>query len=92
MNIHPILAITCLITTAAFAADAPKPPAIPTAPIAKKKELLFSDDFKSDTHDKRWHRVVDTFTFEKGALKGTQTRDKDIPAKVVKTPFYKRSA
>jgi len=80
MNILPALALTCLITSAAFAADAPKLPAIPSAPIAKKKELLFSDDFKGAEHDKRWHRVVDTFTFEKGALKGTQTRDKDIPA------------
>lgn len=80
MNIRPILALSCLITSASFAAEAPKAPAIPSHPIAKKKELLFSDDFKSDTHDKRWHRVVDTFTFEKGALKGTQTRDKDIPA------------
>ena len=80
MNIRPILAITCLATAAAFAAEKPKTPSIPAWPIAKKLELLFSDDFKSDTHDKRWHRVVDTFTFEKGALKGTQTRDKDIPA------------
>jgi len=80
MNIRPVLALTCLITSAAFAADAPKLPAIPAKPIAKKKELLFSDDFKGTDHDKRWHRVVDTFTFEKGALKGTQTRDKDIPA------------
>jgi hypothetical protein len=73
-----VLALSCLIvTTAAFAAEVP---AIPAASIAKKKELLFSDDFKSPTPDKRWHRVVDTFTFEPGALKGTQTRDKDVPA------------
>jgi hypothetical protein len=77
MILRPILALSCIFTAAAFAADAP---AIPSAPIAKKKELLFSDDFKGDTHDKRWHRVVDTFVFEKGALKGTQTRDKDVPA------------
>ena len=80
MNIRPILALTCIITSAAFAADAPKAPAIPSHPIAKKKELLFSDDFKGAEHDKRWHNVVPTFTFEPGALKGTQTRDKDIPA------------
>jgi hypothetical protein len=71
------LALSLLITSAAFAADAPK---LPAQPIAKKKELLFSDDFEGSTHDKRWHRVVDTFTFEKGMLKGTQTRDKDVPA------------
>lgn len=80
MNIRPILALTWLATSAAVAAETPKLPNIPAAPIAKKLELLFSDDFQGDTHDKRWHRVIDTFTFEKGALKGTQTRDKEIPA------------
>ncbi len=29
-----------------FAADAPKLPEIPEQPIAKKKELLFADDFE----------------------------------------------
>ncbi len=77
MNLRPFLAVSCFLTTAAFAADTP---AIPTNSIAKKKELLFSDDFQGTDHDKRWHRVVDTFTFENGMLKGTQTRDKDIPA------------
>ena len=80
MNIRSILTLTVLATHAAFAAEKPKMPDIPAQPIAKKLELLFSDDFKGDTHDKRWHRVVDTFTFEQGALKGSQTRDKDIPA------------
>ena len=65
---------------AAEQSKGPKLPSVPARPIAKKKELLFSDDFKGAEHDKRWHRVVDTFTFENGALKGTQTRDKDIPA------------
>lgn len=80
MNLRPLLAIICLTSVAALAADQQRTPLIPASPIAKKLELLFSDDFKGDTHDKRWHRVVDTFTFEKGALKGTQTRDKEIPA------------
>ena len=82
MNLRPILALTCLVTSAAFAADAPKAklPAIPSASLAKKKELLFSDDFQGATPDKRWHRVVDTFAVENGMLKGTQTRDKDVPA------------
>jgi len=53
---------------------------IPTKTLAKKKELLFADDFQSAERDKRWHRVVDTFAFENGALKGTQTREKDMPA------------
>ncbi len=65
-----------LLGSAAVAADLP---AIPQEPIAKKGELLFSDDFKNPTADPRWHRVVDTFTRESGALKGTQTRDKTVP-------------
>jgi hypothetical protein len=55
-------------------------PAVPEKPLAEKKELLFSDDFKSATPSKLWHQVVPTFTFENGALKGTQTRDKNVPA------------
>ncbi len=77
MNLRRFLPLTCLIASAGFAADLP---AIRAESIAKKKELLFSDDFESATHDQRWHRVVDTFAFEKGTLKGTQTRDKDVPA------------
>ncbi len=78
MNIRLFLAPCLLISAAAFAADMPK---IPAEPIAKKKELLFSDDMNGSEHDKRWHRVVDTFVFEKDALKGTQTRVKDTPSK-----------
>ncbi|HEY6166721.1 MAG TPA: hypothetical protein VI454_01690 [Verrucomicrobiae bacterium] len=77
---RPLLSLSILVTVAAFAAEPPKLPAIPATPIAKKKELLFSDDFKGAEHDKRWHRVVDTFKFENGMLKGTQTREKTIPA------------
>ena len=72
-----LLTLASLLSATAFAADLP---AVPTEPIAKKKELLFSDDFQSPTPAKQWHRVVDTFTFENGTLKGTQTRDKNIPA------------
>ena len=61
----------------AFAADLPP---VPAEPIAKKKELLFSDDFSSAEPNKLWHKVVPTFAFENGALKGTQTRDQNIPA------------
>src|SRR5213080_4475637 len=64
-------------TSAAFAADVSP---VPAESIARKKELLFSDDFESATPAKPWHRVVDTFAFEKGALKGMQTRDKNVPA------------
>ena len=80
MNIRLPIAALALVTASAFAAEAPKLPAIPAQPIAKKKELLFSDDFKGATPDKRWHRVVDTFKIKSGMLKGTQTRDKLIPA------------
>jgi hypothetical protein len=55
-------------------------PAIPATPLAQKKELLFSDDFESREPAKVWHRVVPTFVVEDGVLKGTQTRDKAIPA------------
>ena len=54
--------------------------AVPAGPIAEKKELLFSDDFESSEPAKVWHRVVPTFAVETGALKGTQTRDKNVPA------------
>ena len=78
MNPRLLLLAPCfLITTAAFAADLP---AIPAESIAKKKELLFSDDFEGAEPAKVWHKVVPTFAVEKGTLKGTQTRDKNIPA------------
>ena len=70
--------LTSLMSVTAPAADAPK---IPSKPIAEKQELLFSDDFEDTERDSRWHRVVDTFVFEDGALKGTQTRVEDAPSK-----------
>lgn len=77
MNIRRFLALSFLVTSAALAADLP---AIPAGPIAQKKELLFSDDFESAGPAKVWHKVVPTFVVEKGALKGTQTRDTTVPA------------
>jgi hypothetical protein len=77
MNTRIFLSFSLFITAVAFAADLPT---IPAEPIAKKKELLFSDDFEGAEPAKVWHRVVPTFTVEKGTLKGTQTRDKNIPA------------
>jgi len=77
MKMYLILASLFLITTTALAANLP---AIPAGPITKKKELLFSDNFQGSEPAKVWHKVVPTFVVEKGALKGTQTRDKDIPA------------
>ena len=55
-------------------------PAIPAKSIAEKGELLFSDDFEGANAAEVWHKVVPTFVVEKGVLKGTQTRDKDVPA------------
>jgi hypothetical protein len=69
-----LLALACLVTATTFAADAPKLPAIPDKPIAKKKELLFSDDFERVELGKAWAIVVPTYAFEQGALKGTQMR------------------
>lgn len=77
MNTRLLSAAFLLFASAAIAADVAT---VPTAPLAKKTELLFSDDFQGTEHDKRWHRVVDTFTFENGALKGSQTREKDMPS------------
>ena len=70
------LAPLLLVTATAFAADLP---AIPAQAIAKKKELLFSDDFAGAELGKAWVIVVPTFSVEKGALKGTQMRF-DAPA------------
>lgn len=67
----------CLIVASAAAADLP---ATPAESIAEKKELLFADDFEGAEPAQVWHKVVTTFVVEQGALKGTQTRDKDIPA------------
>jgi hypothetical protein len=80
MSLNPstfVLTLSLLVAPAAFAADLP---AVADKSIATKKELLFSDDFEKAEPAKAWHIVVPTFAFEKGALKGTQTRDKNVPA------------
>ena len=77
MIIRPVLALTCLVTSTAFTADLP---VIPANSIAKKKDDLFSDDFQGSEPAKVWHKVVPTFAVENGTLKGTQTRDQNIPA------------
>ena len=66
-----------LIAGAAYPDD---PAAVPAKSIAEKKELLFSDDFEGAEPAKVWHKVVPTFVVENGTLKGTQTRDQNIPA------------
>lgn len=77
MNIRLLIVPFFLLASTTLAADLTT---IPTRSLAKKKELLFSDNFQSAEHDKRWHPVVDTFVFENGVLKGSQTREKDMPS------------
>lgn len=82
MNVR-FLTLASLVTATTFAADAPKlVPSIPMDPIAKKKELLFSDDFERAElgKDKGWAIVVPTYSLENGTLKGMQMRF-DAPAK-----------
>src|SRR6266436_1606355 len=76
-HIRILLDLSYLVASAAVAADRP---AIPPESSANKKELLFSDDFEGAEPAKVWHKVVPTFTVEKGTLKGTQTRDQNVPA------------
>ena len=72
-------AVLFVFAVAAHGADSPQ---VPEKPIAVKKELLFSDDFESADHSPLWHKVVPTFAFENGMLKGTQTRDTNVPAAI----------
>ena len=74
----PVLTLSLFVLAAHVSAADPIP--VPDKSLAVKKELLFSDDFESAEPAKQWHKVVPTFTFEKGTLKGTQTRDKDVPS------------
>ena len=77
MRTTSFLALALLTCAAASAADLPR---IPSKSIAVKKEVLFKDDFQGATPAKEWHKVVPTFTVENGTLKGTQTREKDMPS------------
>lgn len=70
----PASLFALVVAAHALAADP-----VPDKSLAVKKELLFADDFEAAEPAKTWHKVVPTFTFEKGTLKGTQTRDKDAP-------------
>lgn len=81
MKLRPWLAALVFVSSAAaIAAEPPAKPTVPADPIAKKGALLFSDDFEKAEPAKAWHKVVPTFAFENGVLKGTQTRDKEVPA------------
>ena len=89
MFMRTILAASLVLSSVAFAADLP---AIPSKAIAQKKELLFSDDFEGAEPAKVWHPVVPTFVVEGGALKGSQTRDVDVPAAEGKPAVKKHAA
>ena len=87
VNVRSVLAALILLSTPAIAAlsavalaKADDKPPIPEKSLAEKKDLLFSDDFEKAVPAKEWHKVVPTFAFENGTLKGTQTRDKNVPA------------
>jgi hypothetical protein len=77
MEIRLTFAILSIAISPALAADLPE---IPAEPIAEKRELLFEDDFSGKELEKPWQRVVPTFVLENGALKGTQSREKDLPS------------
>src|SRR5258708_33527294 len=77
MILRTSLALFLFLSSVAFAAELQ---AIPEKSLAEKNELLFSDDFEGAEPAKVWHKVVPTFVVEKGTLKGTQTRDKNVPA------------
>src|SRR3954470_15105415 len=79
MNLIPFLAASSLLLSSALALAADVS-SVPAEPIAVKKEMLFSDDFEKPEPAKQWHKVVPTFAFEKGVLKGSQTRDQNVPA------------
>ena len=79
MRLLPAFVRLVAVVAAPIALAAELPP-VPAEPIAVKKELLFSDDFQGAEPAKVWHKVVPTFAVEDGALKGTQTRDKNVPA------------
>jgi hypothetical protein len=75
MRFLPPLLLSACASVSLLAA----PPVVPAEPIGKKGELLFADDFEGSVAAV-WHKVVPTFAVENGALKGTQTRDMDVPA------------
>jgi hypothetical protein len=77
MRLALVLVSLAVVAASSFADDLPS---IPGESIATKKELLFSDDFQGAEPAKVRHNVVPTFAVENGTLKGTQTRDRNIPA------------
>lgn len=67
-------ALIAISSCSTLALESPKSPEIPAQPIAKKRELLFSDNFERDQLGQGWAVVIPNFEIQKGALKGTQTR------------------
>ena len=75
-----LLALACLVTVTTFAADAPKLPAIPDRPIAKKKELLFSDDFEKPEMGSAWKTPVGRWLYVRDRWAWYPGRRVDRPA------------
>lgn len=48
---------------------------VPSSPIAKKGELLFTDDFSEASSAENWKNIIPAFTVEDGVLKGVQARE-----------------
>jgi hypothetical protein len=99
MNTRRLIAAFFVVSSAAsvaLAALAADSATIPTDSIARKTALLFSDDFGRAERDTRWHRVVDTFAVDalegNAALKGTQTRDKEMSSKDGKSTIAAHAA
>ena len=71
MNLRTLLVSLLGVAATASAAELRT---VPSEPIAKKLELLFSDDFERAEIGKAWGSVIPTYTLENGTLKGVQTR------------------
>ena len=74
MTLRLLLPLVSFVTVAAFAAEAPKLPSIPAEPTAKKKELLFSDDFEKPEMGSAWKIEVPTFSVENGIARATKSK------------------
>ncbi|MCB1277837.1 hypothetical protein [Prosthecobacter sp.] len=63
-----LVPLLCAFAGSLLAAD------VPAKPIAKKGELLFSDDFER-TELGEWAALIPAFSVQNGVLKGLQARD-----------------
>lgn len=89
MNLRPFLALTCLATTAAFAADLPT---MPAESIAKKRKSSLFRCLPRCHARPVLASSRPTFAVENGTLKSTQMRDQNIPAADGKPAIEARAA